>query len=99
MEFQSQQSPEDQKQQYILFVSGMSVKSTHAIENFKKICDTYMKDSFELQIIDIARDQQAAITYQIVAIPTLMRIVPAPVRTLLGDLSDENKVLKILDLI
>ena len=98
MEFEAPLPSGDQKQSYILFVSGMSVKSTHAIEIFKKICDSYLAGNFELQIIDITRDRSAATEYQIVAIPTLMRIYPGPRKTILGDLSDTPKVLKILDL-
>lgn len=99
MENGSQHLPGNQKHQYILFVSGMSVKSTFAIENFRKICDTYLEDHFELQIIDIMRNAEAARTYQIIAIPTLIRTFPEPVKTILGDLSDHQKVLKILDII
>lgn len=99
METGSQHLTENQKHKYILFVSGMSVKSTYAIENFRKISDTYLEDNFELQIIDIIRDPEAARTHQIIAIPTLIRTFPAPVKTILGDLSDHQKVLKILDIL
>ncbi|MCA1919944.1 circadian clock protein KaiB [Flavobacterium piscis] len=86
------------KHQFMLFVSGMSVKSGHAIENLRKICDQYLKDDYELEIIDISRDTEQAAIHQIVAIPTLIKINPAPRRIILGDLSDKEKVLKILNI-
>lgn len=84
--------------QFILFVSGMSAKSSHAVENMRKICDQYLSGNFELKIIDINREKQLAVDYQIIAIPTLIKIGPDPRRTILGDLSDTAKVLKILDI-
>jgi circadian clock protein KaiB len=76
----------------------MSVKSGHAIENLKKICDTYLEDNFELKIIDISRDKDQAVEHHIVAVPTLIRTYPDPPRIILGDLSDTAKVLKILNI-
>jgi circadian clock protein KaiB len=86
------------KHKFMLFVSGMSVKSGHAIENLRKICDTYLRDNYELEIIDISRDTEQAVIHQIVAIPTLIKTNPAPRRIILGDLSDLEKVLKILNI-
>jgi len=87
-----------EKHRFMLFVSGMSVKSGHAIENLRIICDKYLADNFELEIIDISRDKEQAVIHQIVAIPTLIKIGPAPRRIILGDLSDREKVLQILNL-
>jgi circadian clock protein KaiB len=86
------------KHKFMLFVSGMSVKSGHAIENLRRICDTYLPDNYELEIVDISRDTELALLHQIVAIPTLIKIHPAPRKIILGDLSDKEKVLKILNL-
>ena len=86
------------KHKFILFVSGMSVKSGHAIENLRRICDKYLKENYELEIVDISRDTELAVVHQIVAIPTLIKIQPGPRRIILGDLSDKEKVLKILNL-
>ena len=83
---------------FILFISGMSVKSSHAVENLRKICDTYIPGEFNLQIIDISTDPNYAIEYQIIAIPTLIKITPIPPRIILGDLSDTEKVLKLLEI-
>jgi circadian clock protein KaiB len=92
-------SPQKDKYNFLLFVSGMSVKSVHAIENLRKICDTYLTDNFELQIIDISRDKEQAVRHQIIAIPTLIKTAPDTPRIILGDLSDTQKILKILDII
>jgi len=86
------------KHKFMLFVSGMSVKSGHAIENLRKICDKHLRDNYELEIVDISRDTEQAVIHQIVAIPTLIKIQPAPRRIILGDLSDKEKVLRILNL-
>jgi circadian clock protein KaiB len=92
------QNPEQDKHKFILFVSGMSVKSGHAIENLRKICDTHLADNFEVEIIDISRDKEQAVIHQIIAVPTLIKTNPVPPRTILGDLSDTEKVLRILDI-
>lgn len=86
------------KHKFMLFVSGMSVKSGHAIENLRKICDKHLRENYELEIIDISRDTEQVVLHQIVAIPTLIKIQPAPRRIILGDLSDKEKVLRILNL-
>lgn len=86
------------RHKFLLFVSGMSVKSGHAIENLRRICDQYLQDDYELEIVDISRDTEKAIVHQIVAIPTLIKTHPVPRRIILGDLSDEEKVLQILNL-
>lgn len=89
---------EPERQKFILFVTGMSFKSGQAIENFKRICEKHFTSSYDLEIIDISRDKEKAVIYQIIAIPTLIRIYPGPSKMILGDLSDTNKVLKILDI-
>jgi circadian clock protein KaiB len=86
------------KHKFMLFVSGMSLKSGHAIENLRKICDGYLANNYELEIIDITRDTEQALIYQIVAVPTLIKTDPAPKRIILGDLSDKEKVLRILNI-
>jgi circadian clock protein KaiB len=87
------------KYKFILFISGMSVKSLKAIENLRKICDTHLKDNFELEIIDINKEKELAIQHQIIALPTLIKLQPFPKRTLVGDLSDINKVLRTIGVI
>lgn len=86
------------KNKFILFISGMSPKSTHAVENINKICNSFLADNYELDIVDISHEPQLAVDYQIIGIPTLVRTFPNPTRMILGDLSDTRKVLKILDI-
>ncbi|MES2763258.1 MAG: circadian clock KaiB family protein [Bacteroidota bacterium] len=86
------------KLKFKLFISGMSVKSGRAIENIKAIGDNQLKGNYELEIIDLTKTREKAMQYQIVAIPTLIKYEPAPIRTLVGDLSDTKKVLKILEI-
>ena len=83
---------------FILFVSGMSPHSINAIRNIGKICDKYMPGDYELEIIDIIKQKQQAAAYQIIALPTLIRLEPEPKRIILGDLSNTSKVLKILNI-
>jgi circadian clock protein KaiB len=89
---------ESGKYKFLLFISGMSVKSGHAIENLRKICDTNLSGNFEIEIIDISLDREQAVNYQIVGIPTLIKTAPHTPRIIMGDLSDTEKVLRILDL-
>lgn len=89
---------QSKKYAFTLFISGMSPKSSHALENIKQICDTYCADNYDLKIIDISTEKEKAVEYQIVGIPTLIKTAPDPQRIILGDLSDTQKVLKILDI-
>ncbi|MBF0695108.1 MAG: circadian clock protein KaiB [Flavobacterium sp.] len=82
----------------MLFIAGMSPKSSDAVDNLRKICDKYLDDNYELRIIDITLDKHLAVDYQIIGIPTLIKTHPGAPRTILGDLSDTEKVLKILDI-
>jgi circadian clock protein KaiB len=84
--------------QFLLFVSGMSGKSVRAVENLRKIGDEYIADDYNVEIIDISRDPHQASDYEIIGIPTLIKINPNPKRIILGDLSDREKVLRILEL-
>jgi circadian clock protein KaiB len=83
---------------FLLFISGMSQKSGNAIENLRRICDEYLKDDFTLEIIDISAQKEKALQFEIIGIPTLIKVSPDPKRIILGDLSDKEKVLRILDI-
>lgn len=76
----------------------MSSKSISATENFRAIADEYFGDDFELEIIDISKDRSLALKYQIIGLPTLIKIHPLPERIILGDLSEKDKVLRILNI-
>ena len=79
-----------------LYVSGMSPKSMEAIENIKLLCDEHLKDAFELEIIDIYKNPEAAIEEHIVFSPSLVKLFPLPQKTLIGTMSDTEKVVKAL---
>jgi circadian clock protein KaiB len=79
-----------------LYVSGMSPKSMEAIENIKRLCDEHLKDAFELEIIDIYKDPEAATEQHIVFSPSLIKRLPLPRKTLIGTLSDTENVIKAL---
>ena len=79
-----------------LFVSGMSVRSMEAIHNLKLVCDHYLKDPFELEIIDIYKNPQIASEQHIVFSPSLIIKFPLPRKVLIGTLSDTEKVKKAL---
>ena len=85
----------DEQQSYILrlFVTGASPNSSRAISNLKQICETYLKDNYELEIIDVYQQPMIAEREQIIALPMLLKVSPSPVRRLMGDLSDTEKVL------
>jgi circadian clock protein KaiB len=86
----------DEKLVLTLYISGMSPKSMEAIGNLKYLCDTYLKDSFELEIIDIYKNPKLASEQHVVFSPSLLKALPLPKRTLVGTLSDTKKVLKSL---
>ena len=81
-----------------LFVTGASPNSTRAITNLKNICETYLKDKYELEIIDVYQQPTIAETEQIIALPLLIKRSPSPERRLIGDMSDTEKVLRGLGL-
>ena len=82
-----------------LYVTGATPRSVQAISNIKKICETHLKGHYELEVIDTYQKPQMAKKDQIVALPTLIKELPAPLRRIIGDLSDTEKVLIGLDLI
>ena len=81
-----------------LYVSGSTLKSALAVENIKRICEQHLKNRYDLEVIDIYQQPNLARDEQIVAVPTLIKRLPRPLRRLIGDLSDQNKVLFGLDL-
>jgi len=81
-----------------LYVSGSTLKSALAVENIKRICEHYLKNRYDLEVIDIYQQPNLARDEQIVAVPTLIKRLPRPLRRLIGDLSDQDKLLLGLDL-
>ena len=81
-----------------LYVAGQTPKCITAFANLKKICAEYLDNRYQIEIIDLLENPQLARGDQIVAIPTLVRNLPEPVRKIIGDLSNTEKVLVGLDL-
>jgi circadian clock protein KaiB len=81
-----------------LYVAGQTPKSMTALINLKKYCEEHLKGQYKIEVIDLLKHPQLAEGDQILAIPTLVRKVPLPVRKIIGDLSNEEKVLVGLDL-
>ena len=81
-----------------LYVAGQTPKSISAFTNLKKICDEHLKGRYELEIVDLLHKPQLARGDQILAIPTLVRRLPEPVKKIIGDLSNTERVLVGLDL-
>jgi circadian clock protein KaiB len=82
-----------------LYVAGQTPKSLAALSNLKKICAEHLKGKYKLHVIDLIKTPQLAQNDQILAIPTLVRKLPEPIRKIIGDLSDQNKVLVGLNLL
>ncbi len=89
-----------QREKYILrlYVTGMSEKSKTAIQNIKQICDDHLDGRYELEVIDIYRHPELARGDQIIATPSLIKKLPAPIRKFIGDMSETEKILVGLDL-
>lgn len=81
-----------------LYIAGNTPRSMTALENLKKYCIEHLSDRYTLEVIDLLLQPQLAEGDQILAIPTLVRKVPSPIRKIIGDLSNEEKVLVGLDI-
>jgi circadian clock protein KaiB len=81
-----------------LYVAGKTPKSVSALENLQKYCETYLKGQYRIEVVDLLLKPQLAEGDQIFAIPTLVRKVPEPIRKIIGDLSNEERVLVGLDI-
>jgi circadian clock protein KaiB len=88
----------EDKYLFKLFISGMSVKSVRALENFKELADAHFRNNHEIEIIDVGKDRSKALEYEIFAVPTLIKLGPEPKRIILGDLSEKEKVMRLLDI-
>jgi circadian clock protein KaiB len=81
-----------------LYVAGQTPKSLIALKNLKNICEEYLQGRYRLHVIDLVKTPQLAQDDQILAIPTLVRNLPQPIRKIIGDLSDTQRVLVGLDI-
>lgn len=81
-----------------LFIAGDSPKSRTALQNLERLCERHLAGRYTLEVIDLVKRPELAKAHQILAIPTLVRELPEPIKRVIGDLSDENKALLNLDL-
>ena len=82
-----------------LYVSGATPKSSEAIENVKRICEKHIPGQYRLEVIDIYQQPQRAERDQVVAVPTLVKRMPRPVRKLIGTLPETAQLMKTLQLV
>jgi circadian clock protein KaiB len=87
-----------QRYQLRLYIVGLTPRSSDAIRTIRGICDEYLAGRYELEVVDITATPARARAEQIVAAPTLVKSLPLPLRRLVGDLSDTQRVLRALEL-
>ena len=81
-----------------LYIAGHSPKSILAIENLRRVCDEYLPGRYRIEVVDLLETPELARAAEIIAVPTLVRRLPLPIRTIIGDLSDTDRVLVGLQL-
>lgn len=91
-------SPAPSSYRLRLFVAGSTVRSRQAIENLRRICTAQLAGQVDLEVVDIYQQPEVAGRHQVIAAPTLVKMLPLPVRRIIGDLSETERVLKGLDL-
>jgi circadian clock protein KaiB len=82
-----------------LFVAGSTVRSQRAIENLRRLCAGQLAGKVDLEVVDIYQQPELAQQHQVIAAPTLVKLLPLPVRRIIGDLSETERVLRGLDLL
>ena len=90
-------APVDQEQILRLYIAGQTPRSVKAFANLKRICEEHLKGRYRIEVIDLIQNPQLAAGDQILAVPTLVRLLPEPVRKIIGDLSNTDRVLVGLD--
>jgi circadian clock protein KaiB len=94
----SSKAPNPEAWELRLYVAGQTAKSVTAFNNLKKICEEYITGNYTIEVIDLLKNPTLAKGDQILAVPTLVRKLPVPIRKILGDLSNTQRVLVGLDL-
>ena len=82
-----------------LYVAGNSPRSRLALENLKRLCDTHLGTRYQIEVVDLREKPELAKIDQILAVPTLIRKMPEPMKRIIGDLSDADRALVALDLV
>jgi circadian clock protein KaiB len=90
-------NPADERWELRLYVAGQTDKSIRAISNLKRICEQHLHGRYSIEVIDLMERPQLAEGDQILAVPTLVRRLPEPIKKIIGDLSNEQRVLVGLD--
>jgi circadian clock protein KaiB len=88
----------DQQWDLCVYVTDSSPKSQRAIENLRRACEEHLAGRYQIEIVDVLKNPRRAAADQILAAPTVVRRLPAPIRKLVGDLSDSNRLLVGLEL-
>ena len=94
----AQPAPASQTYELRLYVAGQTPKSVLALANLRQICETHLHGRYEIEVIDLMENPQLAQGDQILAVPTLVRRLPEPIKKIIGDLSNTERVLVGLDL-
>jgi circadian clock protein KaiB len=92
-----EEQPEVPEWQLRLYVAGQTAKSTAAFDNLKRVCETHLAGRYSIEVVDLLVNPRLAAGDQILAVPTLVRKFPEPIRKIIGDLSNEERVLVGLD--
>ncbi len=90
--------PKPKAWQLRLYVAGQTPRAMTALENLKRLCEEHLAGRYKIEVIDLIKNPQLARGDQILAIPTLVRKLPTPMKKIIGDLSDKERVLVGLDL-
>src|SRR5580765_1529610 len=90
-------APAQAEQILRLYIAGQTPRSVKAFANLKRICEEHLKGRYRIEVIDLIQNPQLAAGDQILAVPTLVRLLPEPVRKIIGDLSNTERVLVGLD--
>ena len=91
-------SPSPEAWNLRLYVAGMTPRAVAAFDNLKKICEEHLAGRYDIEVIDLLENPKLAVGDQIVAVPTMVRKLPPPMKKIIGDLSNEERVLVGLDL-
>jgi circadian clock protein KaiB len=92
-----EEQPDVAEWQLRLYVAGQTAKSIAAFDNLKRVCETHLAGRYTIEVVDLLRNPRLAAGDQILAVPTLVRKFPEPIRKIIGDLSNEERVLVGLD--
>jgi circadian clock protein KaiB len=96
-----EESTDEAGEKYILrlYVAGMTSRSSRAVENVRAFCEKHLEGRYDLQVIDVYQQPTLARSEQLIAAPTLIKKLPLPLRRLIGDMSNEDRILVGLDLV